>query len=271
MLLPLLIAAQDPSLPQGGCELVLKSGKTISEVKLWRLYQDKLEYASRGSLHDIPFAELNYLRIGSALWRCRDSARIVKMRYDWILPYNDDTIYCIIRRVKPGTLVYQLPGSPVYHSIERCYVIRFGLDEQEQAGDARPRQAQNTPPTQVPVPKEAPVVGQKVAPLAQQSDARAPVRVDFYEMGKTDGWNDFKGNGSFCGGLICGAIPVFGWITGVTSLAVTPNPNPKNVSLYQTNSEYRKGYRKGMRHKKSAKTMAGMLTGTLTLFFVFTL
>lgn len=243
----LLKLMPDAAPPQGSCDVYLTSGRTLKDVKLFRLHADRLEYTKNGSLHTLPFSHIDYLDMSGELWRCGDSAMLFKLQYDWILPYNRDTIFCLIRKIKPRTLVYQLPGSGVYHNIELCHVIKYSKPGAINGVRHTFNSQRNA---------SAP------APMTTRGEADT---TDYFSLGKSDAMHEFRGNGSFTGGFVFGMIPIVGWLSSAVSLAITPKASPQKRQLYTYNAQYRKGYRKGLRHKKAIKTVAGTITGALSL------
>jgi hypothetical protein len=243
--------AQDADLPQGKAQIILLSGKTVKDVVLWKLHATTVEYMKNDNLHDLALQEISYVHYPHADYELNDSNQFVKIEYDKLILINKDTIFCFIKEINSLNYLYTLPGKTTCQAIERYNVrkhIIAGVTE--------------LPPP----PEKRKEVKQDTTIHSQGSLHKENKATDYFALGKADGQREFRGNGSFTGGLLLGVIPVMGWIIAPLTLAVPPRTNPVDHELYRTNSQYRQGYEKGAWKKKAGRTAIGVLSGALILF-----
>ncbi len=229
-----LCFAQDTTLPTGNCTAYLASGKTIRDIRLWKINGKTLEYQKNESLHDIPIDEIDHIQYRKDEFVFSDSGSLNKVLYDGIITSGGDTINCFIKEIGQVYLRYTLPGQTealfIYRSETRGYTLK-----------GEPEEVFPTMPID---PK-----------------------FDFYELGKRDGKKEFKGNGSLAGGMVCGVIPVLGWLVGPITMAVPPNLAPSKKIFYN-NPEYRKGYKQAAHVKKVRRTFGGMIAGVAVVLLL---
>lgn len=259
-ILVFLAKAQDVALPQVTCRMYLHSGKTIKDVKPWRLENGNMEYLKDESLHDIPMTEINYLGCPNGDYRVNDSLQFVQTLYDVLISTDDDSTQCYIKEVGPNFIIYSLPGRTRTDLVAKSSIKKYLLQgkEEEVIRYAPKKPAHDSK-------KENMNAVTDTLPYEPASQEENRANFDYFEKGKNDAKKEYQGNGALAGGLFCGVIPVIGWITMPITLAVKPGVRPVNHQLFYTNKQYARGYKFQAYKKKVAKTLVGFFTGAIAL------
>ena len=247
--------AQDTTLPQGICRIYLFSGKTLKEARLWKNDGRKLEFLKDENLHDVLISEVDYIKFLYGDYEFSDSARLSKIEYDVIIKHNNDSIFCFIKEIGLETIVFTKRNDPERMGVSREWITKYLLKGKE---DVNQYTQYVAPAAEYKEATENTETGLDVKEIAEEKALSA---ADYYQMGKKDGRKEFKGNGSFLGGMFCGVIPFVGWIITPFTLAVPPSTSPQKITMYSTNKPYNQGYKDGAQKKKNRKTLGGFLMG----------
>ncbi|HXB40733.1 MAG TPA: hypothetical protein VNZ49_09340 [Bacteroidia bacterium] len=248
------LKAQDTTLPQGNCKIYLISGKIIKNVRLWKINGNRAEYLRDNSLHDISTKEIDFIKYGRNDYAISDSAQLYKLEYDAIILKTGDTLFCFIKEISSDKIYFVQWGK-----VNVQYVFKSEIRKYLSEGKVDESQYSTTPIKTTEKFIDEDTTGRAGYEVLAQS------KTDYVTLGKYNARNEFKGNGSFTGGMICGFIPIFGWATGVISLAVPPFVHPSNAKLYNSNTEYREAYQNEAHKKKTRKTLGGLLLGAAIL------
>jgi len=258
-LLVFFAKAQDATLPQATCSIYLHSGKTIKDAKPWRLENGTMEYLKDESLHDIPMAEINYLGCPTGDYRVNDSLQLVKTLYDVLISTEDDSTQCYIKEIGPNFIIYSLPGRTRTDLVAKSSIKKYLLQgKEEEVIHYLPKKV--TSENKKEPGTLADTLQNEYSPREESQSA-----IDYFDMGKKDANNEYRGNGAVVGGLFCGIIPFVGWITMPITLAVKPGVRPVKDQLFYTNKQYARGYKLQAYKKKVAKTLVGFFTGAIAL------
>lgn len=119
--------AQDPLLPAEVTKIYLYSGKKIEKVSLWKIDSNTVEYVKGGNLSDIKTTEV--LRIESLNYRIEfdSNFKMIKRTYDLIVPFGNDTVRGIIKKISNGKISYIAAGRnplPLATITYKTYIIR---------------------------------------------------------------------------------------------------------------------------------------------------
>jgi len=259
-LLVFFMKAQDAGLPQASCRIYLHSGKTIKDARPWRLENGTMEYLKDESLHDIPMAEINYLGCPTGHYRVSDSLKLVKTLYDVLISTEDDSIQCYIKEIGPNFIIYTLPGRTRTDLVAKSSIKKYLLQgKEEEVIHYSPKK---------PAPESKKENTDTITDTLQNESEHGEEKeasIDYFEKGKKDAQNEYRGNGAVVGGLFCGIIPIVGWITMPITLAVKPGVRPLDHQLFYTNKQYARGYKLQAYKKKVTKTLVGFFTGAIVL------
>ena len=115
-------AQQDTSLPQGDSRIYLYSGKTIKRVQLWKIDPSKVEFVKDGNLADILTTDVQKIETKDYVITFDDESKMIKRKFDLVVPYSGDTIRCIIQTDNGGTISFVPAGSN-----NRMYMMKSSL------------------------------------------------------------------------------------------------------------------------------------------------
>ena len=242
------LIAQNPSLPQRKCTIVMENNKRIKNVQLWDLHSGILEYEREGSLHDASISAIKQIEDSAETWLFDSTGMLKKAWSDLIITKSNDSINCKITEVNSERhfIVYILKGTsyetPItFDKIRKYFIggkevvlaINDCLEKEDSCHD--------------------------VLPFSKQM---------YFDLGTADAEKYYNGTGAFIGGLYTGITPVIGWIIGLPLLtgikpSVSSNKNP-NLSLLE-NKDYHEGYLTKARSKKTANVMGGFGLGFIVL------
>ena len=111
LLMATISKAQDFTLPKGSSNIYLQSGKIIKDVSLWRIDSVKVEYVIKGNLADIKTSDVSKIETPDFLMEFDERNQIIKIDYDLIILFPQDTIRGFIQEIAGRTISYIPVGS----------------------------------------------------------------------------------------------------------------------------------------------------------------
>ena len=125
LLMATISKAQDFTLPKGSSNIYLQSGKTIKDVSLWRIDSVKVEYVIKGNLADIKTSDVSKIETPDFLMEFDERNQIVKIDYDLIILFPQDTIRGFIQEIDGKTISYIPAGSNKTRSVMKDDVKNY--------------------------------------------------------------------------------------------------------------------------------------------------
>ena len=125
LLMATISKAQDFTLPKGSSNIYLQSGKTIKDVSLWRIDSVKVEYVIKGNLADIKTSDVSKIETPDFLMEFDERNQIIKIDYDLIILFPQDTIRGFIQEIDGKTISYIPAGSNKTRSVMKDDVKNY--------------------------------------------------------------------------------------------------------------------------------------------------
>lgn len=134
LLMATLSKTQDHTLPKGSSNIYLQSGKTIKGVSLWRIDSMNVEYVIKGNLADIRTSSVSKIETHDFLIEFDKRNQIIKIEYDLIILFPQDTIRGFIQEIAGRTISYIPVGSNKVKSVFKDDVKNYFQEQEKVTG-----------------------------------------------------------------------------------------------------------------------------------------
>lgn len=129
----------------GKSKIVLKDKTVLSNIKVWNIYSNKIEYEENESLHDLLTERIARIETDSAVLSFDENGQLLSRPYDWIIKATDDTVHCIISQLGGNYIYYYPKGRENRSYIPETSVKKYQIFKPEPAMKLEPGSAPFSP------------------------------------------------------------------------------------------------------------------------------